>query len=67
MGVSIGILWLLSVVILIALFRQPFKDPVWAGALRLGMLISVLGSASGGLMTMPTSEQRASDRTARTH
>ena len=60
MGVSIGILLLLCIWIVVALFRQPFKDPVWGWALRLAMLISVLGSASGGLMTMPTSEQRAS-------
>jgi len=57
MGVSIGILWLLSIWILVLLFRQRFKDPVWGWALRLGMLISVLGSATGGLMTMPTNNQ----------
>jgi hypothetical protein len=60
MGSSIGVLLLLSIWIVVVLFRQPFKDPVWGWALRLAMLISVLGSASGGLMTMPTSEQRAS-------
>jgi len=59
MGVSIGQLWLVSVWILVALFRQPFKDPAWGWALRLGMLVSVLGTTSGGLMTVPTSEQRA--------
>lgn len=59
MGISIGILWLLSIWLLIALCKQTFQDPAWGWALRLGMLISVLGSASGGLMTMPTSEQRA--------
>lgn len=59
MGVSIGMLWLLSVWILILLFRQTFKDRVWAWALRLGMLISVLGSATGGLMTTPTHDQLA--------
>jgi hypothetical protein len=59
MGTSIGVLWVLSVWIVVTLFRQTFHDPVWGWALRLGMLISVLGSASGGLMTMPTGEQRA--------
>jgi hypothetical protein len=59
MGVAIGVLWLLSVWILVALFRQPFKDRAWGWALRLGMLVSVLGTASGGLMVAPTSEQRA--------
>jgi hypothetical protein len=59
MGVSIAILLVLSVWIAIALFRQPFQDSTWGWALRLGMLVSVLGSASGGLMTTPTSEQQA--------
>jgi hypothetical protein len=59
MGVSIGILLLLNIWIGVLLFRQPFRDRVWGWALRLGMLVSILGSASGGLMTMPTSEQRA--------
>lgn len=59
MGVSIGVLWVLSLWITIALFRQPFRDSSWGWALRLGMLISLLGSASGGLMTTPTIEQRA--------
>jgi hypothetical protein len=59
MGVGIGIVLLLSVWILVALWRQPFRDPAWGWALRLGMLISVLGSASGGLMTVPTADQRA--------
>ena len=36
---------------------QPFQDSTWGWALRLGMLVSVLGSASGGLMTSPTSAQ----------
>ena len=59
MGTSIGILWLLSIWISILLFRQTFKDAVWGWALRLGVLLSVLGSASGGLMTMPSTSQRA--------
>jgi uncharacterized integral membrane protein len=59
MGVGIGMVLLLSIWILIALWRQPFRDPAWGWALRLGMLISVLGSASGGLMTVPTAGQRA--------
>jgi len=59
MGTSIGILWLLSIWIAILLFRQTFQDPAWGWALRLGMILSVLGSASGGLMTMPSSSQRA--------
>jgi hypothetical protein len=59
MGTGIGMLLLLSIWILVALFRQPFQDRTWGWALRLGMLISVFGSATGGLMTLPSASQRA--------
>jgi len=63
MGVMIGVLWVTSAGVLAALFRQKFSDPVWGWSLRLGMLITVLGSASGGLMIPPTPEQMAQLRT----
>ncbi len=50
MGLSILILWLASVGILIALFRQKFEDPAWGWWLRMGMLITVIGSATGGII-----------------
>jgi len=59
MGAGIGILWLASVAVLIALFRQKFENPPWGWLLRLGMLITVLGSAGGGLMLRMTPEQAA--------
>jgi hypothetical protein len=59
MGASIGILWLASVWIAVLLFRQRFDDAAWGWALRLGMLITVLGSAAAGFMLSPTAEQRA--------
>ena len=59
MGVAIGFLWLGSVAVLAALFRQKFQNPAWGWLLRLGMLITVLGSAAGGLMLRPTPEQSA--------
>ena len=55
MGSLIGVLWVLTIWITVALFRQKFADRAWGWALRLAMLMSVLGSASGGLMTMPSS------------
>src|SRR3982751_1512073 len=58
MGTAIAILWLASIGILVALFRQRFADHGLAWALRLGMLITVIGSASGGLMVTPTEQQR---------
>jgi hypothetical protein len=58
MGVSIGVLLLISVAIAYAVWRQPFADRAWGWSLRLGVSIFVLGAASGGLMVGPTAEQR---------
>lgn len=58
MGIAIGLLWLSSVGVFAALCRQQFADRGWGWALRLGMLITVIGSALGGLMTQPTSAQK---------
>jgi hypothetical protein len=62
MGVAIVIAWLASIAVAVALFRQKFTDPVMGWALRMGILITVLGSAAGGLMTTPTSAQMAAAR-----
>lgn len=50
MGLAILILWLASVGICIVLFRQPFSNRAWGWSLRLGMLITVIGSIAGGIM-----------------
>ncbi len=57
MGVTILILWLSSIGVLVLLMRQTFRNPAWALALRSAMLITVLGSALGGLMTRTTPRQ----------
>jgi len=62
MGLSILILWLASVGVLVALFRQKFEDPAWGWWLRMGMLITVIGSATGGMMVRMTPEQREAAR-----
>jgi hypothetical protein len=62
MGAAIVFLWLASVAVLIALFRQKFQNPAWGWLLRLGMLTTVLGSAGGGLMLRITPEQTANIR-----
>ena len=62
MGISILIAWGASIAITVALFRQPFRDPAMGWAIRLGMLISVLGLATGGLMVSPTHAQLAGYR-----
>ncbi len=62
MGLMILILWMASVGIAIMLFKQPFVDRAWGWSLRLGMLISVIGSATGGMMVRPTPPQIAAMR-----
>jgi hypothetical protein len=57
MGVGIGILWICSIVIAIALVRTQFEDRSWGMALKLGLVISIVGSATGGFMTAPTATQ----------
>lgn len=60
MGVAIACLFAASAVLSFTLFRSAFHEAAWGWALRWGMLISVLGSGMGGLMTQPTSAQTAS-------
>jgi len=62
MGAMIFVLWLVSAAIAVMLFKQPFADRTWGWSLRLGMLISVIGAATGGMMLGPTSEQLATIR-----
>jgi hypothetical protein len=57
MGGMIMVLWLASVVLLAALLRQPFADRAWGWALRIGLLVTIIGSASGGFMLTPRPEQ----------
>ncbi len=62
MGLAIAAVWAASVVFAAALWVQKFDDEILGTALRLGMTITVLGSASGGAMTSPTSRQLAEAR-----
>lgn len=57
MGTFIGVLWLTSIVVLVALFRQSFFNAAWGWALRTGMFITVIGMGSGGMMLRPTPPQ----------
>ena len=59
MGIAIAIQTALSIAVAIALCRQPFTDRALGWALRLGMIISVLGASTGGLMVTPTRAQVA--------
>jgi hypothetical protein len=57
MGTAIIMAWLASIGIMAALFRQEFDNPAWGWWLRLGIFVTVLGSATGGLMVTPTPPQ----------
>ena len=59
MGAGIGVLWLATVGVFVVLLRQKFSNPPWGWSLRLGLLITILGSAGGGLMLRTTPEQAA--------
>jgi hypothetical protein len=66
MGGAILLAWVLSIALTVALFRQPFADSAFGWAIRIGMLVSVLGAGTGGLMTRPTSDQLAAARATHT-
>lgn len=58
MGVSIACIWLGMLVLTVVLFLQPFAS-AWGWSLRLGMVLALIGTGSGGLMTVPNSQQLA--------
>jgi hypothetical protein len=53
-GVAIVMLWVVGMVLTVALFRHRFEDATFGWALRLGMLLTVLGQGTGVLMTVPS-------------
>ncbi len=59
MGVSIACIWLSMLLLTVVLFRQPFAGSAWGWSLRLGMVLALIGTGSGGLMTVPNSQQLA--------
>ena len=62
MGGAILAQTLVSVAVAFALWRQRFTDPVLAWALRLGLVLTILGALTGPLMTRPTADQLANAR-----
>ena len=50
MGIGIATLWFATIGVFIAAMRQHFDDKAWGWALRLGLLVTIIGSAAGGLM-----------------
>jgi hypothetical protein len=59
MGVSIACIWLGMLVLTVLLFRQSFAGSAWGWSLRLGMVLALVGTGSGALMTVPNSGQLA--------
>ena len=59
MGVSIACIWLAMLLLTVLLFRQSFASSAWGWSLRLGMVLALAGTGSGGLMTIPTPQQLA--------
>jgi hypothetical protein len=57
MGSAIVLQTLISITVAVALWRQQFDDRALGWALRLGMLITIIGASTGGLMTRPTAAQ----------
>jgi len=65
MGSAILVAWGAAIALTVALFRQRFADEAFGWALRLGMVLTVMGQATGGLMTNPTQAQLLAARTTR--
>jgi hypothetical protein len=59
MGVSIACIWLGMLVLTVLLLRQSFAGSAWGWSLRLGMVLALVGTGSGALMTVPNSRQLA--------
>jgi hypothetical protein len=55
MGVSIVLLWLAAALVAVVLIVQRAGDPVRAWALRLALIVALVGMAQGGLMLFPAS------------
>lgn len=62
MGSAIVMQTLVSVAVAVALFRHRFADRALGWALRLGMVLTIAGAFTGGLMTRPTEAQLADAR-----
>ena len=57
MGLAIVVQTLTSVAVAVALWRQRFDEVALGWALRWGMIITIIGASTGGLMMRPTSAQ----------
>ncbi len=58
MGGFIVVVWMMNLLLAILLIAERIPDRPFAWSLRLGLLISLVGMASGFFMVRPTPEQR---------
>jgi hypothetical protein len=64
MGTLIVVQTIASAAVALALWRErAFHDPAMGWALRLGMTLTIVGAATGGMMTRPTEAQLEGART----
>jgi uncharacterized MnhB-related membrane protein len=65
MGAAIVLQTVTSLAVAVALWREKFTDPALAWALRLGMVITLVGASLGGAMTSPGQDQLSDLRAGR--
>jgi len=65
MGAAIFLQTAVSMTVAVTLWRARFADPALGWALRLGMILTIVGASTGGLMVRPTHEQLADARAGR--
>jgi hypothetical protein len=57
MGGFVMLIWIMNLLAAILLLFQRLPNPVLAWSVRLGLLLTLVGGATGALMTMPTAAQ----------
>jgi hypothetical protein len=63
MGLAIFVQTFSTIAVAVALWRHRFEDKAMGWALRFGMVITIIGALTGGLMTRPTTAQLDAART----
>lgn len=59
MGAFIGLAWVMSLIAIVLLLRQPMRDGAFGWSLRLGLIAAALGMGLAFLMTAPNAAQIA--------
>jgi len=57
MGLFVIIIWLMNILTAVLLMRQKMDNRPFAWAIRLGLLVTAVGSGLGFMMTQPTPDQ----------